>query len=249
MTLTTRGGFLFAILVALSMPARAQSSDGPFVVDMSIPAGGPFSRDAVLNAPFSADATTNVAMRLPDGSARDYTVTSRYYRDSQGRVRAEMDTPAGAFIVLEIPSDPSTRDHPPFYILDPVERTYTIGPGNNRLVATLFNGEARAVLPLERTDRITTRFCLQVAPPLMANTSEVERLEAVNAEVSPDLGIVLASHRADAIGSVDYRVTNIRRGEPSADLFDALTTYTFKNKPVLAIGPWQSPPVCKPVKK
>src|SRR5262245_23374031 len=248
MTLIARAGFLLTILAAFGMPASAQSADESFDWDRSIPAGGPFSRDAVLNAPFSADATTRVAMRLPDGSARDYTVTSRYYRDSQGRVRAEMDTPAGKFIVLEIPSDRSTRDHPPFYTIDPLTRTYNIA-GGYWLMARFFNGEARAILPLERTERIPTRFCFQTAPPLMANASEDQRLEAVNAQVSPDLGIVLASHREDASGSVDYRVTNIRRGEPSADLFDALTTYTFVNKGVYAIGPWQSPPVCKPVKK
>lgn len=242
MTLIARIGFLVTILAAFGAPASAQS------YDMSIPAGGPFSREAVLNAPFSADATTHVAMRLPDGSGRDYTVTARYYRDSQGRVRAEMDTPAGAFVVLEIPSDRSTREHPPRYVLDPVERTYNIGPGY-WLVARLFNGEARVVLPLKVQDPITTRFCFQIAPPVIANAPEVQRLEAVNAQVSPDLGIVLASHRADAIGSVDYRVTNIRRGEPAADLFDVLTTYAFVNEGVFAVGPWQSPPACKPVKR
>jgi hypothetical protein len=67
--------------------------------------------------------------------------------------------------------------------------------------------------------------------------------------VAPDLGIVIASHRSDAIASVDYQVTNIRRGEPSADLLDVLTTYTLVNEPVFAFGPWQSPSACGPIKQ
>ena len=72
-----RIGSLLAIL-ALATPAIAQSLAR---------AGGPFSRAIVLDAPFSADATTQIEDVLPDGTVRLYTVAARYYRDSQGRVR------------------------------------------------------------------------------------------------------------------------------------------------------------------
>jgi hypothetical protein len=103
-------------------------------------------------------------------------------------------------------------------VLDPAKRTYRIG---NSLVATgLFNGEGRVALPVGKV-------CFQNAPPVVAWVSDVERLRAVNAQVSPDLGVVIASHRSDDIGSVDYELTNIRREEPPTELFDVPTDYTF----------------------
>jgi hypothetical protein len=83
MTLIGRIGMLLVTIVAVATPANGQQYES------SRPAGGPFSRDAVLNAPFSADATTSIRTTLPNGTARIDTVKARYYRDSQGRVRAE----------------------------------------------------------------------------------------------------------------------------------------------------------------
>jgi hypothetical protein len=56
---------------------------------------------------------------------------------------------------------------------------------------------------------------------------DADRLRPVNVEVSPDLGIVTASHRSDKIATVDYKVTNIQRNEPPADLFDVPTNDTL----------------------
>lgn len=86
MTLIGRAGIPLLIVAALAAPASGQSSE-------STPIGGPFSRVAVLNAPFVAEATTTIRELSPDRTARVHTVTARYYRDSQGRVRAEIDTP------------------------------------------------------------------------------------------------------------------------------------------------------------
>jgi hypothetical protein len=65
----------------------------------------------------------------------------------------------------------------------------------------------------------------------------------VNAQVSPDLGVVISSHRADQIGSVDYQLTNIRRDEPRAELFVVPPDYTLvqgsHDDPVIMLRPWQ----------
>jgi hypothetical protein len=242
MALSSRVGFLLAIVAALVAPASGQH------YDRSVPAGGPFSRVAVVNAPFAADATTRVTLRLPDGSPSEHTVTARYYRDSQGRVRADVDTPWGPYFVLEIPPAESTPGHIPFYVLDPVKRTYRIGPPGYAFWAALVNGEARVALPVGR------RACFQIAPPVIADASDEQRLQAVHAQVSADIGIVTASHRADAIALVDYQVTNIRRGEPGADLFELPADYTLvqgslPDDPVISLAPWQSPPACQPIRK
>jgi hypothetical protein len=236
MALISRTGLILAIIAVLAAPANGQRYDRP------VAAGGPFSRVPVLNAPFSAEARTMVRQALPDGTVREHTVTARYYRNSRGYVRAELDTPWGPYVIL------NAEIHAPdldvrFVTLDLAKHTYRIGPG--RFGAELvFNGEGRVALPVGKV-------CFQNAAPVVANVSDDERLEAVNARVSPDLGIVTESHRSDAI-AVDYAVTNIRRAEPPADLFEVPTDYTFvrsslPDDPLVTFVPWrQSAPACKP---
>jgi hypothetical protein len=86
------------------------------------------------------------------------------------------------------------------------------------IAAQLFNGEGRVALP-------GGKACFQNTPPVVVDVSDDERLRAVNARVSPDLGIVTVSRRSDEIASVDYEVTNIRRDEPPANLFEVPTDY------------------------
>ena len=94
------------------------------------------------------------------------------------------------------------------------------------------------------------KACFQHWHPV-GDESDDDRLRAVNAEVSPDLGIVIASHYSDKIATVDYEVTNIRRDEPPADLFEVPTDYTratgSRDDPLVTFAPWQSPPACRPL--
>jgi hypothetical protein len=124
------------------------------------------------------------------------------------------------------------------YMVDPVKRTYhpaAAAGASNGIAAQVFNGEGRVALP-------SGKVCFQQAPPV-AGASGAERLQAVNAEVSQDLGIVTMSHRSDTIGTVDYRVTNIRRAEPRAALFELPTDYTLvmgsHEDPVITFAAWQ----------
>ena len=203
--LISRTGIILAIVAALAAPASGQDFAR---------LGGPFSRVVVLNAPFSAEATTRVQELSPDGTARLHTVTARYYRDSQGQVRAEVDTPWGPYVVVASPGPERVE----FYVLDPTKRTYRITAFG--FAAQLFNGEGGVPLPVGKV-------CFQYPLRVAAGVSDAERLRAVNAQVSPDLGVVIASHRSDDIGSVDYELTNIRREEPPTELFDVPTDYTF----------------------
>jgi hypothetical protein len=190
-----------------------------------------------MNAPFSATAVTRVREFLPDGTVREQTVMATYYRDSRGRVRAALDNPWGQYVVLWIPG-PADSQGWTFYRLDPAERTYRFT--GHFFAKALFNGEGRVALPVGKA-------CFRTAPPV-AGESDTERFEAVNARVSPDLGVVIASHRSDHIGSVDYELTNIRRDEPPTELFDLPTDYTFvtgsKSDPLLVFDPWNAKRFC-----
>ena len=239
-----RLGSFLAIVAALAAPAYGQ--------DFFARLGSPFSRVLVLNAPFSAEATTRIQEVSPDGTTRLYTVTARYYRDSRGQVRAEVDTPWGPYVVVAS----QTPERLEFYVLDLTKRTYRIGA--YLWAAQLFNGEGGVPLPVGK-------LCFQYPPRVVAGVSDAERLRAVNAQVSPDLGIVTTSHRSDEIPSVDskatntrrsvdYELTNIRREEPPAKLFQVPPDYTLGSigageDPVVTFAPWQSPPACKPQKR
>ena len=214
----------------------------------------PFTREPVLNAPFSAEATTRIQELFPDRTTRLHTVIARYYRDSQGRVRAEVDTPWGPYVVVAT----ARPEHVEFYVLDPIKRTYWNAA--YAIAAQLFNGEDGVPLPVGK-------FCFQYPSQVPTRASDAERLHAVNAQMSPDLGIVTASHRADEIPSVDskgtnigrvvdYEVTNIRREEPPAQLFqvppdntDMWVSIGSGREVLLGFAPWQSPPACKPLKR
>jgi hypothetical protein len=123
------------------------------------------------------------------------------------------------------------------------KRTYRVAAYS--IATNLFNGEGLVAFPVGKV-------CFQKESPDFSDTTDDERLRAVGAQVSPDLGIVIASHRSAPLWSVDYAVTNIRRSEPPAELFE-LTAYTFvsgsRDDPLVTYVPWQSPQACKPVKR
>ena len=120
------------------------------------------------------------------------------------------------------------------YRLDPGTRTYRYM--GRPFARALFNGEGRVAIPLGKV-------CFRYAPPV-AGASGTERLETVSAEVSHDLGLVVASHRSDPIGSIDYRLTNIRRDEPPAEMFDVPADYAFvqgsAENPLLQLNAWNN---------
>ena len=215
MTNTRRFAALLASLIAIAAPASAQ-----VVVSL----GGPFSRDFVLNAPFSAVATTTVRDVYPDGAKSVRSVTARYYRTSSGDVRAELDTRWGPYVVVA----QSGRERPEFFLLDPVARTYM--PSNVLAATWLFNGESGVPLPVDKN-------CFEYSPTVDEKFTAAERLQAVNAEVLPELGLVRASHRIDDFpidskGKLvrrtrDYALTEIQREEPPAHLFEVPDNYTF----------------------
>ena len=248
MAMIRRTGSLLAIVAALAAPANGQDY---YFAGL----GGPFARVLVLNAPFSAEATTRVQEVFPDGTAPVHTVTARYYRDSQGQVRAEIDTPWGPYVVVASQGPERVE----FYVLDLTKRTYRMT--GYWIAAHLFNGEDGVALPI---GKVCFEYPPRVVAGVVAGVSNAERLRAVNAQVSPDLGIVTASHRFDENPSVywatnirrsvDYELTNIRREEPPAKLFQVPADYTLVNSssrddPLVGFAPWQSPPACKPLKR
>jgi hypothetical protein len=179
----------------------------------------------VLNAPFSAEATV---WRPPANSGKpELRATARYCRDASGRVRLEQafvgsDLRRGRMIVTpDVNGDAQ--------LLDPIARTASVVSRGLAEMLLGAGGRHRLVLPLSMNRVIwfihgPTERSLDSdsavdeesgLPDGVMGTARGERW------VSPDLKLVVYSRSEDAtIGIVEYRLTNISRVAPRADLFE-----------------------------
>jgi hypothetical protein len=233
---------------------------------------GPFSRTAVVGAPFSAVATTVVIRRNPDGTRVRLMGTWRVYRDSNGRVRVDWVAPAprgqaGAgtstqkMSVLKLGDGRDEGGHPLVYIVDSVRRTFRALGGMS--AGTFFNAETTFAIPTGVTSLGAPTFYMFLAADVHATNGAARqslgqaRIEGLEADgwratlalpsacrvcdehpgvqieerwESRDLQVVVfARHldRGDAVPvdylgkgiDIEYRLTNIVRNEPPAELF------------------------------
>ena len=104
-----------AWLVAAVSSADAQTMDFLSSTNVSAP--------IVRNAPFSGEGVTTVTQTLADGTRIERTTTSKFYRDSAGRVRREQTIMGLAAL------DPSRESETLVTIVDPYARTtYVLNP-------------------------------------------------------------------------------------------------------------------------
>jgi hypothetical protein len=278
--------------LAVSKPVAAQEALilGPAGAQVSLvqvgpataPASGRLSDVVFANAPFSADAVTTVTQTLADGTKIEHRTTSKWYRDSSGRVRREQSVigldrlnsssqPQTTITFDSVPGDPQP------YTLFPATRTARRAP---RGVQWLTSGGAASlwlaganggyvlrqpgviintptVMTGDQSSTFTIRN-LQTAPvpsdlkPTEENlgTRQVEGVKATGRRRTtvipagrigndrpiqiveeqwdaPELNMVVLSRFSDPrTGVVEYRLTNINRAEPSADLFTVPADYT-----------------------
>ena len=202
----------------------------------------------VVNAPFSADATTVWSPPASTGQA-PLRATAHYYRDSAGRVRVEQsfvgqgDRPHHVILASEADSTMA-------YVLDPVARTVStpvmrgltqmmVGDGGfdqfvlvksmRRFLVFLVtpanvdsvNGPGAESLGRSSIAGIQvsgTRFTT-LLPGLLGN-GRAERW------VSPELKLVVYSRSEDTrFGILEYQLTNISRSDPPAELFEVPKEY------------------------
>ncbi len=108
------GACAAASLVAAGSIAAAQTQD--FL------SGAPINT-VVRDAPFSADGITTVTQMLADGTRIERTTTSKFYRDSAGRLRREQT------IIGLAALDPSRESETLITIVDPIaQATYVLNP-------------------------------------------------------------------------------------------------------------------------
>lgn len=191
--------------------------------------GGLFAGQPIADSPFSAVATTTYRGRLGDGRRLDQTSAARYFRDRTGRVRVEQLV-AGGQARITVQRDIAKGL---VYLLTPDNESAIAGPriAANRAVG----GGPTFALPINRTRFIIFRErLLEITPdrePLGTRTIEGVaavgwRLRSADGRTyerweSPDLHLVVsATHADERMGTIEYRLTNIRRAEPPPELFE-----------------------------
>jgi len=212
----------------------------------------PVEAKMIKGAPFSADIVTESIQTLSDGNRIVQRSTTRFYRDSAGRVRREEERGTGS---------------PAITITDPVAGTSYSLDADNRTARQTPNMTALHVSPaLQKLFVINQSISLNGEPVKVARVPEDARvqtlpertIEGVRAQgvrrtttiaagaignelpieivseewTSPDLKVlVLTEHRDPRMGTSTYRVTNINRAEPDAYLFEVPADYTVQQLP------------------
>ena len=185
---------------------------------------GPFNVAPVIDAPFAADAITTLTPAGGESAGPVVTVRDRYYRDSTGRVRAERRTPGGDLVAIDTdPHDDGRR----VSFLNPDERIVLKVPVY--LAWFVFNSGTNVTLP-----RAPFRHVL-IGPsqPQAAACGGCPGPPAItgdgapgDSDVSADLHLVVRARRFHPrAGTIEFRVTDIRREEPPPELFAVPASY------------------------
>ena len=206
----------------------------------------------VAGAPYAADITTEIVQVLADGNRIERRSTSSVARDSAGRVRrtqqltaiGPMLPPAGARIVTI--QDPVAGT---FYSLDderkvalqsppmftkrlegPAPRPHPGGapPGESKT-------ESLGVRQFEGVSAEGTRSVVTIAAGAIGNQAPIEIVS--ERWYSKDLQTVVYSRRSDPrFGETIFRLENITRAEPPAELFQVPSDYTVQSGPPFGAG-------------
>ena len=232
----------YAVCLALTASTRViGQTDRPAI-------GGPLTGPPVTDASFSAEATAILTPVL-DGGRGAQTIDARYYRDTAGRVRVEQTlrgagadrSGAGLRTVVLLAVGPRLD----VYWLDVPARTARIGPRD--LTALTVGGGMFAVpigvfryrLFYRSEADLNTPGRVVVDDQLLGRQS-FEGLDATGRRVtvsvpgaqsgpvqvvderwvSDELKLVVCLRSSDPrTGVLEYRLRNVRRREPPADLF------------------------------
>jgi hypothetical protein len=236
--------------VGLAAPFVGRAQDSRDLVRQVAEANdlrGPFPLSPVLDAPFIADAILTIADVTPAGAKRQWTTARHLYRDSTGRARVDYEVPLSnvggktRFVAVILP-EPKPVQGRVAYMADPETRTLRKLPRD--LMNGQFSGWAQFDIPVGLADFRTFGVDLGAtgnAEPI--GERRIEGLRAVGWRLtggadptqpderweSPELKMVLRAHFVDdrSHAEIDYRLTNIRRMEPDAQLFEVPTDYTI----------------------
>jgi hypothetical protein len=229
---------------------QARGAAGIRVEHVEVMMAEPFEAgEPVTGAPYSADVVTEIVQTLADGNRIERRTTSDVARDGQGRVRRTQRIaaigsllPQGDAEIVTI-NDPVARVH---YSLDlsrkvafrsaPIFTKRIEGPplagapiGAHLQVHRAGDTQAES-LGTRQFDGVSaegTRVTTTIPAGAIGNQAPIQ----IVAErwYSPELRIVVASRRSDPrFGETNFRLENIVRVEPPAELFRVPADFTIE---------------------
>lgn len=234
------------IVFAIGLAASSALAQGIAMPQRSVDliAVEPFdSGRTVTDAPYAADAITDVTQVLSDGNRIKNRTSARIARDGQGRVRRERKSVAVGMLVAEAPAPIVTINDPVAGVLvtlDPVRKVAVRTAPPDRSMKIIGSGrgfgmrlppgapppppgdvrsESLGTTSLEGVQAEGTRTTLTIPAGAIGNQRAIEVV--TERWFSPELQVIVSSKRSDPrMGETIYRLTNIVRGEPSPELFE-----------------------------
>jgi hypothetical protein len=193
----------------------------------------------VKGVPYSAQAVTDVRQSLATGSEISTHFSALMARDSEGRTRREQTLGSIGPWAMERSASPTV-----IIIQDPVKSIgYTLDPARHTGTAMHFNvrreeprreehpGESLGTQMIEGVQAQGRRTLTRVATGVIGNSAPLELV--VETWYSPELQVVVLGKRSDPrVGEITYKLTNIKRTEPAASLFEVPGDYRVDNRPL-----------------
>ena len=243
-------------------PDRARELERLGAVTRSAFTSDVLAGPVVTDSPFSADATTSVTQVLGDGTRIEQTTSARFFRDRAGRVRREQTilglgaiSGGGNMQTITIAPDPSNGTA---FTLDPMTRTARrvprIGIPLTGTSTVFINGatfrvqgrnggaplggagsnpteELLGARQFEGVKALGRKTTTTIPTGRIGNDRPIEITD--ERWESPELRMLVYSRNSDPrTGVVEYKLTNINRAEPPADLFTIPSDYQISAPPL-----------------
>jgi hypothetical protein len=201
------------------------------------------NRRVVKDAPYSAEAVTEMTQVLANGTRITNRTSASVARDSEGRTRRELKLDAiGPFMVADGPplvliNDPAAKAH--FWLNDQEKSARKIKDPKNPPPAGDEEGHEGFMRDAKVEDLGTkmiegvmaqgTRSTITI--PVGAEGND-QPMEIVSERwYSPELQtVVLSTHSDPRQGENVYRLTNLKRAEPDANLFRIPADYQIREE-------------------
>ena len=234
-------------LFNLPVPPPPPGAGGMIESRMGLLAVEPFEgAQPIVGAPYSADISTDVVQSLADGNRIEHHTTGSVARDGQGRVRRDQQLAAIGGILPQVDgrivtiNDPVAHVH---YSLNPAHKQAmqmplpvikrlpgTPPPLPPAVESKGARVESLGTSDIEGVQAQGTRTTITIPAGAIGNQAPIEMVN--ERWFSPELGTIVMSRRSDPrFGETTYRVQNIVRAEPAADLFQIPSDYTVDVAP------------------
>lgn len=198
-----------------------------------------FGDKLVKNAPFSAEIVIENTRRLFDGSVATKQTKGAFYRDGAGRTRREQTLEdIGGFSIGETQNIVFINDFEAktYYFIDLNRKTVRrqpigdIRPPNFDNEPKNGKTESLETKILEGVSVEGTRTTFEIPAGQIGNDKPI--LVVTEKWFSPDLQVTVMSRHVDPLsGEHIFRLVNIKKGEPSGDLFTVPNDFKIEYMP------------------